>query len=164
MNSTDISVMEGNMANVCVQLNPVGITTTIGCNVTISLSINSGKASMFILNSNYFHLCFMSLYHCVYICISKHLLKDIFILVLTEPIEDYTDPGTAIVIFVSGETLPAVECVNIQTNPDNLLEGVHEFSAVVYNTSLDGDSLITISSDSTTIIRIIDDDGEIVLL
>ena len=58
---------------------------------------------------------------------------------------------------------PAEGCVNIETKEDSDLEGNHDFLAVLYNTSLDRDSLVTILSDSsTTIIRIIDDDGEIV--
>ena len=82
---------------------------------------------------------------------------------LTESPFDYKNPGTATVTFASGDMLPAEGCVNIETQDDSDLEGNHDFSVVLYNTSLGVDSLVTILSDSsTTIIRIIDDDGEIV--
>ena len=75
--------------------------------------------------------------------------------------DDYNNPAMATVIFTSGAPLPAVECVAIVTNEDFLLEGDHEFSADVHNTSEVGSSLLTISSaSSTTVVTIIDDDGE----
>ena len=59
--------------------------------------------------------------------------------------------------------LPAEECVTIATTGDLNLEGKHDFSLNVFDTSLGTNSLVTIWSDSsTTIITINDDDGEIV--
>ena len=87
----------------------------------------------------------------------------LYVVPLTESSSDYVDPGTATVTFASGDTLPAEECVNIETEDDSLFEGNHDFSAILYNTSLDGDSLVTILSDSsTTLITITDNDGETV--
>ena len=76
--------------------------------------------------------------------------------------DDYTDPGMVTLIYTEGSELPAEECVTIATTGDLNLEGKHDFSLNVFDTSLGTNSLVTISSDSsTTIITINDDDGEI---
>ena len=46
VSNSSIYVMEGNNASVCVQLSSVVGTTAVGCNLTISLSSNDGKAGM----------------------------------------------------------------------------------------------------------------------
>ena len=74
----------------------------------------------------------------------------------------YNNPGMATVIFISGATLPAVECVAIATNEGLLLEGDHQFSAHVYNTSEVGSSLLTISSASSTAVVTIDGEKDVV--
>ena len=73
------------------------------------------------------------------------------------------DPGTVTLIYAEGSQLPAEECVNITTNDDSHLEGNHDFSLNVFDTSL-GSTLpvIILSDSSTTTITINDDDGEIV--
>ena len=77
--------------------------------------------------------------------------------------DDYTDPGMVTLIYTEGSELPAEECVTIATIGDLNLEGKHDFSLNVFDTSLGTNSLVTISSDSsTTILTINDDDGEIV--
>ena len=76
--------------------------------------------------------------------------------------DDYTDPGMVTLIYTEGSELPAEECVTIATTGDPNLEGKHDFSLNVFDTSLGTNSLVTISSDlSTTTITINDDDGEI---
>ena len=66
-------------------------------------------------------------------------------------------------INAEGSLLPAKECVNITTNDDSHLEGNHDFSLRVFDTSLRSTSPVTIELvSSTTTITINDDDGEIV--
>ena len=87
----------------------------------------------------------------------------LIILLYPESPGDYVDPGTIILIYAEGSQLPAEECVNITTNDDSHLEGNHDFSLNVFETSLGSTSPVTISSmSSTTTITINDDDGEIV--
>ena len=46
VSNSSIYVMEGNNASVCVQLSSDVVSTIVGCDLTISLSTNDGKASM----------------------------------------------------------------------------------------------------------------------
>ena len=87
----------------------------------------------------------------------------LIILLYPESPVDYVDPGMITLIYSEGSQLPAEECVNIATNDDSHLEGNHDFSLNVFDTSLGSTSPVTIFSlSSTTTVTINDDDGEIV--
>ena len=64
--------------------------------------------------------------------------------------------------YIAGTPLPSVGCVDpgISTFEDNILEGDHEFTATITETSADPTTIITISAPSTQTVVIQDDESK----
>ena len=60
-------------------------------------------------------------------------------------------------VFTVGSTFPATKCINISTAQDDFLEGDHDFLVYIVSTMLN--DAVTISSPSTHMVTIDDDDG-----
>ena len=60
-------------------------------------------------------------------------------------------------VFTVGTTLPATQYIEISTAEDDFLEGDHEFTVSIVSTTLN--DAVTISSPSTHVVTIDDDDG-----
>ena len=60
-------------------------------------------------------------------------------------------------VFILGTTFSDIQCIDISTTEDDFLEGDHEFIVSIVSTTLN--NAVTISSPSTHVVTIDDNDG-----
>ena len=65
---------------------------------------------------------------------------------------------TATVNYATGTALPASQCFNISTTDDDVLEGDHEFTVTIVETSAVPEAIVIISVPSSTQTVVIKDD------
>ena len=65
---------------------------------------------------------------------------------------------TATVNYAAGTALPASQCINISTTDDDVLEGDHEFTVTIVETSAVPEAIVIISVPSSTQTVVIKDD------
>ena len=65
-------------------------------------------------------------------------------------------------VFTVGTVFPDIQCIDISTTEDDFLEGDHEFTVSIVSTTLN--NAVTISSPSTHVVTIDDNDGENIIM
>ena len=74
--------------------------------------------------------------------------------------DDFPHPVTATVTFSNGVSLPSTQSVDIAITEDSMLEGDHEFTLTITETSADPTEIVTITAPSTQTVMIDDDESK----
>ena len=162
-------------SGVCLELNG-GNASALGCELTINLTTVTGKAGMLmtqyssivyvwsvmgVLHFYYTH----TVVYTTYVCFLLYLLVCVpFLLFTLYSISDENDftHRTYTEVFTVGTTFPDTQCIDISTTEDDFLEGDHEFIVSIVSTTLN--DAVTISSPSTHVATIDDNDGENIIM